>query len=318
MYKTVLVPLDGSQFSEHALPLALDVARKSGATLRLTHVRAPVFVTYSETPLFLESELDARFAEREISRWQGYLDGVAGRLRLAAPAVTVTTILQQGDPAETLQRDAEAAAADLVVMTTHARGALGRLWLGSVADELLRHLKTPLLLVRPASGTPDLAAHALPRQIVIPLDGTPLAEQMIRPAVELGKLSHAGFTLLRIIKPLMVLNPSPVGGASMGQMAAELVERLRAVQDSLRKEAVDYLEGVARPMRAEGLHVLTRVALEEQPAVAVLQEAEAQGAGLVALATHGRRGLSRLVLGSVADKVVRGSQLPVLLCRPRL
>jgi nucleotide-binding universal stress UspA family protein len=318
MYKTVLVPLDGSQFSEHALPLALDVARKAGGTLRLTHVQLPMASVYSEAPLFLEDEVEAHLAERERSRWQGYLDGVAGRVRQAAPGVAVATIIQQGEPAETLQRDAEAAGADLVVMTTHARGALGRLWLGSVADELLRHLRVPLLLIRPGNGTPDLTAHALPRQIVVPLDGTPLAEQMIRPAAELGKLSGAGITLLRVIKPVVALTPQPVGGASMGQMAAELVERLRTVQDSLRKEAIAYLESVARPLRAEGLHVLTRVALEEQPALAVLHEAEAQGAGLVALATHGRRGISRLVLGSVADKVVRGAQFPVLLCRPRL
>jgi nucleotide-binding universal stress UspA family protein len=318
MYKTVLVPLDGSQFGEHALPLALDLARKAGATLRLTHVRLPVSSIYSEPPLFLEDELQTRFNERERSRWLGYLDGVAGRVRQAAPSVKVATVLQEGDPAETLQKDAATAGADLVVMTTHARGALGRLWLGSVADELLRHLQVPLLLVRPGNDAPDLAAHALPRQIVIPLDGTPLAEQMVRPAVELGKLSGAGFTLLRVVKPVAVLNPSPVGGASMGQMAADLVERLRTVQDSLRKEAHTYLEGVARPLRAEGLHVLTRVSVEEQPAVAVLHEAEAQGAGLVALATHGRRGLSRLVLGSVADKVVRGAQFPILVCRPRL
>src|SRR5579863_9176370 len=118
MYTTVLVPLDGSPFGEHALPLALDVARKAGATLRLTHVRLPVSSVYSEGPLFLEDDLQSRIAERERSRWLGYLDGVAARVRQAAPAVKVATVLQEGDPAETLQKDAEAAGADLVVMTT--------------------------------------------------------------------------------------------------------------------------------------------------------------------------------------------------------
>src|SRR5579883_1980801 len=109
MYKTVLVPLDGSQFGEHALPLALNLARKAGATLRLTHVQPPAASIYAEPPLFLEDELQTRYAERERSRWLGYLDGVAARVRQAAPSVKVATALQEGDPAETLQKDAEAA-----------------------------------------------------------------------------------------------------------------------------------------------------------------------------------------------------------------
>jgi nucleotide-binding universal stress UspA family protein len=316
MYRNVMVSLDGSTFGEHALPLALDVSRKSGATLRLTHVLSPAASVYGEAPLFLEDGLDARLAERERSRWQGYLDGVAARVRKAVPGVAVVTSLQEGEPAETLQKEAAISGADLVVMTTHARGALGRAWLGSVADELLRHLPTPLLLVRPTGGDADLAAGALPRHVLVPLDGTPLAEQVLRPAVELGRLAGAGFTLLRVIKPVIVTTP-PAEGAGIAHMAAELLERLRAVQAALRKEALDYLEGVAAPLRAEGLRVLTRVTVEEQPALGVLNEAEAQGPGVVALATHGRRGLARLVLGSVADKVIRGAHGPVLVCRPR-
>jgi nucleotide-binding universal stress UspA family protein len=273
---------------------------------------------YSEAPLFLADQVEARLTDRERSQWQAYLDGVANRLRKAAPDISVVTTLQEGDPAETLQKEAIATGAELVVMTTHARGALGRLWLGSVADDLLRHLPIPLLLVRPTAEAPDLSAKVLPKLVLIPLDGTPLAEQMIRPAVELGKLAHAGFTLLRVVKPVIAPTAALPGGTGMGQMAAEMVERLQEVQDELRKEALRYLEKVAAPLRAEGLHVLTRVTLEEQPALGVLHEAEAEGVGLVALATHGRRGLARLVLGSVSDKVVRGAKLPVLLCRPKV
>ncbi len=318
MYRNVLVPLDGSPFSEHALPLAVDVARQGGGTVQLTHVRLPVSSIYSEAPLFIADEIENNLTERERARWQEYLEDVAVRIRKAAPGVTVTTSLQEGEAAETLQKQAEVTGADLVVMTTHARGALGRLWLGSVADELLRHLPIPLLLARPAAGAPDLSGQALPKLIIVPLDGNPLAEQMVRPAAELAKLSHAGLTLLRVIKPLAVLTPPQSAGASLGQMASELVERLRSTQEELRKEAHTYLERVAIPLRAEGLHVLTRVSMEEQPAIGVLHEAEAQHAGIIALATHGRRGLTRLVLGSVADKVIRGSQSAVLVCRPRL
>lgn len=318
MYRNILVPLDGSSFGEQALPLALDVARKSGAALRLTHVMPPAASIYAEPMLTLEDFQEARFAERERSRWQGYLDGTAARVGKAAPGVAVVPSVQTGEPAEMLQKDAAVAGADLVVMTTHARGALGRAWLGSVADELLRHLTVPLLLARPQGSPPALGDEVLPRHVLVPLDGTPLAEQMIGPAVEMGRMAGAGFTLLRVIKPVLATTPPPAEGWSLDQMAADLVERLRLVQEELRKEALHYLEGVAAPLRAEGLRVFTRVAAEEQPAVGVLNEAEAQGPVLVALASHGRRGLSRLVLGSVADKVIRGSRGPVLVCRPRV
>lgn len=318
MFRKILVPLDGSTFGEHALPLALSVARKCEAALRLAHIRLPISSIYAETPLFLEDRLEADFNEREHLRMQRYLDGLASRVRKVAPNVAATTVVDVGEPATMLEAEVKRFDADLVVMTTHARGALGRLWLGSVADELLRHLAIPLLLARPGSGQVDLASDPLPRHILLPLDGTSLAEQMLGPAVDLGKRAGAGFTLLRIIKPVVATTPPPLEGTfTLGSITAELAERIRTIQEDLRKEALAYLERVATPMRAQGLKVLTRVAVEEQPAVAVLREAEMQGPVLVALATHGRRGLARLVLGSVADKAVRGSQGPVLVCRPR-
>ncbi len=317
MYRNVMVPLDGSGFGDHALPLALDVARKSGATLRLTHVIRPIGSVYAETPLFLEDLEEARYAERERATWRGYLDGVAARVRKAAPGVTVVTSLREGEPAEMLEQEAEAAGVDLVVMTTHARGGLARAWLGSVADELVRHLRVPLLLTRPSSGEPNLAAEVLPRHFIVPLDGSPLAEQILGPAVGLGKLAGAGFTLLRVITPVLVTAPLPPEGLGMGRMAAEVIERLRLAQEAQVHEAVKYLEGVAISLRSQGLHVLTRATIDEQPGAAILNEAEAQGPGVVALATHGRRGLTRLVLGSVADKVVRGSRHAVLVIRPK-
>jgi nucleotide-binding universal stress UspA family protein len=317
MDRSVLVPLDGSEFSEHALPLAVDIVRKAGGTLHLCHVQAPVATVYSETPLFLQDNLAQQMSATERKRLQAYLEGVAGRIRNTVPGIVVTTNLQEGEPAVTLQKHADVAGIDLVLMTSHARGAVGRFWLGSVADELLRHLPVPILVVRPAANLPQVGAEVLPKVIVVPLDGTPLAEQMVRTAADVAKVCDAGLTLLRVIKPVVAMTP-PVGGASMGQMAAELIDRLTAVQKELRKEALTYLERVAAPFRAEGLRVTTRVTQDEQPAVAILSEAELEGAGLIALATHGRRGLSRLVLGSVADKVVRAAKMPVLLCRPRV
>jgi len=92
-------------------------------------------------------------------------------------------------------------------------------------------------------------------------------------------------------------------------------ESIRDLQTQLRAEAQAYLDGVAAPLRGRGLRVETRVVAEEQPALGILREAEAVGADLIAMETHGRHGLSRLLRGSVADKVVRGGVVPVLLHR---
>jgi nucleotide-binding universal stress UspA family protein len=104
-------------------------------------------------------------------------------------------------------------------------------------------------------------------------------------------------------------------GSPAGREAQALAEQLSAAQGNLLQAAQDYLAGVAERLRARGVRLRARVATFEQPAVGILQEAEALGVGLIALATHGRRGLARLFLGSVADKVVRGATVPVLVHR---
>jgi nucleotide-binding universal stress UspA family protein len=314
MYRTLLVPLDGSTFGEHALPTALAVARRAKAAIHLVHVQAPLASIYSEAPLFVDSDLEERIKERQVAQDQDYLDGVAERLKAAAD-VRVTTAIVEGEVAATLQLQAVRAKVDLVVMTTHGRGLLGRFWLGSVADELIRRLPMPLLLIRPGETAPDLAVEPPLRHLLIPLDGTPLAEQMIEPAVTLGSLTGADYTLLRVVKPVLRPTYFPEG-RTMGQMAQTLLEQVQALQEQVRKQARDYLEGIAGPLRARGLTVQTRVTVEEDPAAAILDQASGPAIDLIAVETHGRRGLPRLFLGSVANKVLRGTARPMLVHRP--
>jgi nucleotide-binding universal stress UspA family protein len=204
---------------------------------------------------------------------------------------------------------------DLVVMTTHGRGALGRIWLGSVADQLIRDMPMPMLLVRPEDAAPNLGREAVLNHLLVPLDGSPFAEQILESAVALGSLMDADYTLTRVIKP-----PCPGGydfhGSSFGLEAQMLLDQIDRAQEQLRKEAEDYLHGVAERLRERSLRVHTRVEVEEHPAAAILKSATAPAIDLVALETHGRRGLSRLFLGSVADKVIRAASLPVLVHRP--
>jgi nucleotide-binding universal stress UspA family protein len=308
MSQSILVPLDGSAFAESALPPALAIARRTGATILLARVHdlmAPPMVTEAG----FSDSLDKATRNKEIA----YLDDVAGRLSKQSP-VNVATALLDGEIAETLQQRASAIKADLVVMATHGRGTFARLWLGSVADEMVRCLPIPLLLVRPHE-VPDLVHEPDLGRILLPLDGSALAEQILQPAAALAASTSAEITLLRVVKPALREEYLPEDGAAKREAIA-LKKQLDALQQKLIGEAQGYLGGVAARLRERGLRVQTCVVAAEQPAAAILEQASQRKASLIALETHGRRGLSRLLLGSVADKVIRQSPVPVLVQRP--
>jgi len=312
MDRSILVPLDGSPFGEQALPAAVSLARRAQLELQLVNVLPPLASVYTETPLFVNAPLGEQLRERQVAMHQAYLDGVRRRL-VAVHSVAVRTTLLEGEVAATIWEQANKDA-DLVVMTTHGRGFLGRFWLGSVTDELIRHSHVPVLLLHPRAGAVDLREEPILRHFLIPLDGSPLAEQMLGPAVRLGKLVKADFTLLRVIRPMLISPPSAMEGASFGEVAQALIEQTESLQEQVRKEAQDYLERLAQPLREQGLTVLTSIEVHEKPAHAILERAKS--ADVVALETHGRRGLARLFLGSVADKVIRASSAAVLVHRP--
>jgi nucleotide-binding universal stress UspA family protein len=306
MYRSLLVPLDGSPFGEQALPLALGIARQAAAALELAHVIAPLAPAYADTWPGYESTFNPALKRRG----RAYLDAAVRRLQPETGAdVPVAGTLLEGIVPEALAAHVLASRTDLVVMTTHGRGPLARAWLGSVADALVRRLTVPVLLVRPDREAPV----PVPRHVLIPLDGSPLAEQAIEPAVGLGSLLGAEYTLFRVIPPLLPGNWAPGYPTAAGYEG--LLEQLERLHAQELTEAETYLERVAQGLRERGLHAVTRVAVHEQPAVAILEEAKAHPDGIVAVATHGRGGLPRLFLGSVADKVLRGSSTPVLLQR---
>jgi len=307
MYRTIMVPLDGSSLGEYALPLALGIAQRAGAAVDLVHVGTPL------GPHAFGGELDAPVLG-EMRRAQlragarAYLDQLAGS-RSACWEVAITATVLDGGAVDRLYDHALAASADLVVMTTHGYGMLARAWMGSVADKLVRHLPTPVLLVRPHAEALDLLEVVHERgfeHVLIPLDGSALAEEILEPALALGTLMEAEYTLMEAIEaPVLGYAPSP----QVAGLDERALERWRA-------EARAYLERVAGRMRARGLVVRTRVT-SAPPALAIIDAARKHTADLIALSTHGRGGLARLLLGSVADTVVRGAGVPVLLQRPR-
>ena len=271
MFHIILTPLDGSSFGEHALPLALSIARRSGESLRLLNVQPPPATIYSESPLFMEDAyLESYVREQQRTAGLSYLTSVAKRLK-GLPEPGATRIVVDGEVRDAIRGQAECGQADLVVMTTHGRGPLGRFWLGSVADELARTLSMPVLLVRPREGALDLEREADPERILIALDGSTLAEQILEPAVEIGRLTGAEFTLLRVVRPI-VLPEYALEGGGLGQITIGL-EKLDVEQKKQCAKAEAYLDEVAARLRQRSLLVQTRVVVEDQPAVAILQEA---------------------------------------------
>jgi len=294
MCRSILVPLDGSAFSEHALPLALSVARRSGAQLYLAHV-------LSGRGGLTDAAERATAASRT-----AYLERVAQQIEKQSVRAPITAILT-GPVAETLLEHARAIRSDLIALTTHGRGALSRLWLGSVADVIVRRSPVPVMLVRPHQPTVTIDAKSAGRplrRILIPLDGSPLAEAIIEHGVHIGRIMDAEYTLLRVIDPTAL-------GLSVHD---ENVAAATAVQP-LKDRAQIYLDRQAEELRARGLPVDTVVIVGE-PSASILNYARAHSIDLIAMATHGRGGFSLLLLGSVADKVLRGSSLPLLLYSP--
>jgi nucleotide-binding universal stress UspA family protein len=305
MYRKLMVPLDGSTFAEHALPVARSIARKCQADLELVVVLPPLTETYAEGVVFSPAELEEEARADRLA----YLDKVKQRLGEEVP---ITVRVLEGTVSSSLTAYAAAEGIDLVVMATHGRGPLGRFWLGSVADEMVRTSGLPLLLIRPETNAIDLAREPKPGKIILPLDGTPLAEQIIEPAIQVGSLlPEVEFTLLRVINPVMPAGRFP-DVPPVDAEAHSLLDRIEQMQNDLVREAREYLEVIAARLRYRGLKVTTHVVVEDQPAEAILHEAEAEGATMIALETHGRGGLARLFMGSVADKVVRGAHVPVL------
>jgi len=312
MIRKVIVPLDGSLFGEHALLPALAIARRAAAELQILHVHPPLPPLYAAGEVVTDLSLEAVLIERE----QAYLRDVIVRMgKSATVALSIKVRLLNGPIAEALATVIAQEKADLVVMSTHGHGPLSRFWFGSVADRLIRESVAPILLVRPQAVPPDFCSDPAPSRVLVPLDGSALAEQVLDTVRGFSQLVGASLLLLRVIQPVILGNYGINEG--IGTYGQKLVEQLREAESKLRREAEDYLEGVAQRLRAEGLVVRTRVVCHEQPSAAILDQARTDGADLIALATHGRRGISRLFLGSVADKVLRGSSLPVLVQRPQ-
>jgi nucleotide-binding universal stress UspA family protein len=287
---TVIVPLDGSTYAEHAIPAALEVARKTDARMELLRVRPSRSI---------RADMESRpFTDPgPPSMERRYLDRIASRL---ADTVPITVKVLRGNADEAIVLRAAQVSASLIVMCTHARGGAGRMLLGSVADGVVRGAAVPVLLIKAPPTEVTLPSERNLSRVLVPIDGSAESEQIVPLLVQTLGAQNTSFTLLRVVHPEAALVAAG-GGTVPGERD----------QDPERE-----LEQLADWLRGKGALVETRVAVDANPAGVILAEAERRGARLIAMTTRARRGTSRLVLGSVADEVLREAPRPVLLFRP--
>lgn len=298
MYRSLLVPLDGSVSSEHALPYALSIARESGATLNLVHVHSQYESVRLQKMSLVADVLDVEIKKR----MQHYFDHTVKRLTEVSSVPVAFTLLEGRYVAEVINGHAASTDTDIIVMTTHGRGPLSQLWLGSVADELVQRSTIPILLVQPHQVAADFNLTPVLRRILVPLDGSQMAEQVLEPAVNLGRLMEADYELLRVCEPLPEIDLNYPGSA--------VPDKVEHLVDALRNHAQDYLDQMAERLNAHRATAHTHVAVGHHTATVILDIAQKLAVDLIAMETHGRGGLARLRLGSVADKVLRGASVP--------
>ena len=301
MFKRLLVPLDRSAFAEQALGHAALIARAADAEIDLVVVH---------TPGALLGVNGSRWDDEEWLAEHRYVEAVADRLRSASP-LRIEHAVMHGVPEQRICD--RALDADLIVMTSHGRTGLSRAWLGSVADAVVRQSSVPVLMLRPDPTAPprDAAARGF-KHILVPVDGSALAAEALGPAIQLAQAVGARLTLFRAVYPVPLLTAYD---ATFPLEFRPMVPDPGATETLLSEVRADLETLAARLHQAHALDVGFDAAVDEHSADAIVHYARAHDIDCIAMTTHGR-GASRLFIGSVADKVLRGSGLPVLLRRP--
>ena len=301
MYKVIMAPVDASPLESSAVSAAATLARRFEATLHLVRVLAPPVVAQAIPQIpALEITETALAEEREASRQK--LEAFGVELQ-SSRDVPVRTTLKVGRVTQTLRDYAIEIDADLIIMSSHSRGGLERLNLGSVTDYLIRNTHIPVLVVRPDLAFPDDGAEGMAR-FVVPLDGSAMAEQILPVVSALATAMNASVTLLHVLTP-------------------QTYAQKRIVQPGLPwwdddiAAADAYLSGRADFLGANGVTVGKDITLNTDVPAAILDYAIRNKASCIAVATNGVGGMRRFVFGTVADEVTRKSPISLLVFHPK-
>lgn len=293
MIKRVLIPLDDSELAERVIPHLLR------------------FVTPAQSELLLMTALPSPILAGRSHDKPAAVSGGGERLqavaqRLGQLGFRVNHQVLAGAPAATILGLAEEAQVDLIAMSTHGRSGLGLAPLGSVADEVVRNARQPVFLAPPqAQAKPD----SVPNVVLLPLDGTPLAETAIPAACQFAQLTGANIHMIRVVEPADCPD-----GRSDAQAAVDLHDTEHA---PVVRQAVGYLERIKLRLQLAGVESCFRVALGD-PVNVIPRIVQAEQVDLIVMSTHGRSGVARVVHGSVAGQIINHTTCPLLLMRGKV
>jgi nucleotide-binding universal stress UspA family protein len=296
MYKRIVVPLDGSELAEAALPYAEELAARLGSGITLIHVYESDDEKHHRMPeLYIQKmvETTKRGVKKRLP---------AGRKE----GVQAGSALLAGHTAEQIVDYADREGAGLIVMATHGRSGIRRWVLGNVASKVARAAKMPVFLIRIDSAPPQAKAGTLLNKVLLPLDGSKQSESAVPQVEELAQGLGAEVVLLHVIAPTYHVYSIPGESVEM-TFTPEDMERFRA-------KSRQYLETVAEAFKRRGISTTTEVAIG-RAADEIMRLSEEMSPDLIAMSTHGRSGIGRWAFGSVADKVLHASNTPVLLVR---
>lgn len=292
MFERILVPLDGSPRSEAVLRDVSPLLRRTDAELLL--VCATPALPPMPTVQYRKLLDDSRdYAERHVNEWA---------TKLADRGIRAIGMVKEGPPSDVIVRAAAEKRADLIAMSSHGRTGIARWALGSVTERVLRTADVPVLVVR-SFGRKDGPEADVPepsyRRLLLPTDGSKESLSVVPSAVEFARLFGAEILTLHVREPYPFLWAAP-GGVGVIPRPSE--------------PGPDVAEALANHIRMEGV-AASGLTVDGDPASEILDRVSTLSADAIVLSTRGRSGLPRWLLGSVAEKVVRASPVPVLVLR---
>lgn len=305
MYRKMLVPLDASELSVAAFPYAKEVAARLDLDVILLHV-----CTQEERGSVsrLQADIDRK---AEIVRRQ--VEEVRNKIRTEpeGKSAEVKGEVALGSPANEILRCAGENDVDMILMATRGRSGVKRLVMGSVAKEVLRKSNVPVCLIRP--GAPEEAIYDQwpGRMILVPLDGSELAEAVL-PHVE-ALAGQQGTEPVEVVL-VRVCNRPTVPVYPEGAHPASMMEYVEVESARRKQVAQKYLAEIEVWLQNAGLVVRSEV-LEGRPGEQMLDYANAHPCSLIVMSTHARSGLRRLALGSVAAKLLQEGPSPMVLVK---
>ena len=344
MYKKILVPLDESALAADVLPHIHELVRCTQAQVILLRVTpeqvhrhddadlmatrwagvAPRTLNSVNWDLMGDPVQRSEWLEHEVESAQLYLESIAAEL--AKTGMPVRSLVMPGPVAQTILAVAASEQADLIAMSTHGWSGLDRFVLGSVADRVAHQAKQPMLLVR--SEDHGIAhtrnASVVYKRILVPLDGSALAHEVLPQAQTMALCANAEVLLLRVVptptdwpdeEEAFIFSGGLVLEGKYAQESSKPKDTSRARRAEHAHEAAQTsLDAAATELRRAGLRVETLIQ-EGDPAETILEVAERCHADVIAMSTHGRSGLRRFLLGSVASRVLDYASMPLLLVR---